>query len=328
MDKEKMKVFITGSAGFIGMHLASMFIKEGHEVVSIDSLLSSYGGNLPRKRSEYLLREFNHKIRIADINLLDESDLLNFIGASDLLIHLAAWPGVRQGQALPSKYSLNNIVAFSRIIAAVHSLQLPKFFFASSSSIYGDLGLDGPVKETDATGTNLKSHYAVNKWMNELEAKSYGDLGSTSIVALRFFTAYGPWGRPDMAYWTFLEKIFRGEVIELYGENGGWRNFTFIADLVNIVHQLSQTDMKKNYQALNIACGSPIETVEMLSLIHKISGIKDLKINQVDRPSVDVEKTWANLESLKSIIALPTPTSMETGLGSFFDWFIKNKEKS
>ena len=120
-----MKVFITGSAGFIGMHLTSEFIKQGHEVVSLDSLCPSYGGDLSEKRSRFLAENYGHSLIKADINVLSENELLNAIGDSELLIHLAAWPGVRQGQENPDKYSLNNILWFSRVIAAAHKLELP-----------------------------------------------------------------------------------------------------------------------------------------------------------------------------------------------------------
>lgn len=304
------------------MHVTSKFIQEGHQVASLDSMSPSYGGGLSYQRSEFLLKQYNHKVLVADINSLSEMELLSTIGDCDLLVHLAAWPGVRQGQEIPTKYSLNNVIGFSRIIAAVHTLGIPKFLFSSSSSVYGDLGLSGPVREEQATGLKLKSHYAVNKWMNELEARSYSEVGQTSITALRFFTAYGPWGRPDMAYWTFLENILSGRSINLFGENGGMRNFTYITELVDIVYKLAVLELQTRFQAVNVTCGAPIETLEMLMTLQKILGAEKLEISRVSRPSEDVEKTWANLDLLSSLVPLPAPTPIYKGLENFSKWYM------
>ena len=319
-NESSMRVGITGAAGFIGMHLTSDLLLNGHQVVGLDSLSPAYGGELSRRRAKHLLEQFNFQIANHDILTLGNDKLTDLFRDCDYLVHLAAWPGVRSGQIYPNQYSGHNILGFSKILNVAREIKPQKFFYASSSSIYGDLAKNGAVKERDATGLNLKSYYAATKWINETEARANQTLVDFPTTALRFFTVYGPWGRPDMAYWSFLESLRADLPISLYGD-GGSRNFTYIDDAVNIITKLLISDLSAEHRSLNIACGNPIPTTELLSAIAKKVGIKSPRIEIVPRPSVDVEKTWADLTYLSTHIELPAPTKLQVGVNAFVDWY-------
>jgi UDP-glucuronate 4-epimerase len=255
-----------------------------------------------------------------DIAVCEQSDLLNSFSGCEVVVHLAAWPGVRQGQLLPAQYAKNNVLAFSEMLDAMRTLKPKHFLYASSSSIYGDLAQQGPVNESDATGLNLKSYYAATKWMNETEARATQELVDFPITALRFFTVYGPWGRPDMAYWSFLEKIKKDEEISLYGESGGSRNFTYIADCVDILAKLIEVPLLAEHRSINIACGEPDETINFLNAIADCAK-SPAKIKVVTRPKVDVEKTWADLGKIGGLVTLPKQTPLSEGVANFVSWY-------
>ena len=315
-----MKIGITGAAGFIGMNLVESLLTSGHELVGIDSLNPAYGGNWSRLRSAHLKTKFDFNVKVLDISDCQLSDLTDTFSEAEVVVHLAAWPGVRQGQLLPALYSKNNVLGFSKMLEAMRALQPKHFLYASSSSIYGDLAQEGPVCESDATGLNLKSYYAATKWMNETEARATQELVEFPMTALRFFTVYGPWGRPDMAYWTFLEKIKENQEISLYGATGGSRNFTYIADCVDILTKLIETPLSAQHRSLNIACGEPEETITFLNTIADCAK-SPAKIKVVQRPKVDVEKTWADLKILGELVQLPIQTPMSEGIANFVAWY-------
>ncbi len=315
-----MRIGITGAAGFIGMHLTESLLKAGHVVVGIDSLQPAYGGDLSKMRAEYLEKKHKFRISVLDIAECEQNDLFNSLSGCEIVVHLAAWPGVRQGQLLPAVYAKNNVLAFSKMLEAMRKLKPKHFLYASSSSIYGDLAQQGPVIESDASGLNLKSYYAATKWMNETEARATQELVDFPITALRFFTVYGPWGRPDMAYWSFLEKIKKHEEISLYGETGGSRNFTYIAECVDILARLIDLPLSPEHRSINIACGEPDETITFLNAIAN-SAKSPAKIKVVARPKVDVEKTWADLGKISGLVTLPKQTPLPEGVANFVSWY-------
>lgn len=315
-----MKIGITGAAGFIGMHLTDSLLSNGHEVVGIDSLKPAYGGDLSIHRANNLREIHDFEVDVLDISETKVINLVKLFEDCEVVVHLAAWPGVRQGQLMPNLYAKNNVTAFSNILEAVRETKPKHFMYASSSSIYGDLAKNGPVRETDASGLNLKSYYAATKWMNETEARASQELVDFPITGLRFFTVYGPWGRPDMAYWSFLEKVKSNQEISLYGETGGSRNFTYIKDSVKILVSLIGTDLTAKHRSLNIACGDPDETIQMLKAI-AIAAKGEPKIRIVERPKVDVEKTWADLQNISELITLPRQTPLVSGVSEFVSWY-------
>ncbi len=315
-----MRVGITGAAGFIGMHLTDLLLSNGHEVVGIDSLNPAYGGNLSLHRANHLKQSHDFDVNVLDISETRVDELVEIFKDCEVIVHLAAWPGVRQGQLMPILYAKNNVTAFSNILQAIREIKPKHFMYASSSSIYGDLANNGPVSEADASGLNLKSYYAATKWMNETEARASQELVEFPITALRFFTVYGPWGRPDMAYWSFLEKIKNNQEISLYGETGGSRNFTYIKDSVSILARLIESNLTANHRAINIACGNPDETIQLLRELANSTKIEP-KIKVVERPKVDVEKTWADLHDVSNLISLPAQTPLALGVREFVTWY-------
>jgi UDP-glucuronate 4-epimerase len=320
-----MKIGITGAAGFIGLHLTESLLLEGHEVIGIDSLQPAYGGQLSQLRAKFLRDKFNFEIRVLDIAECDRNELVQVLGGCEVILHLAAWPGVRQGQLMPALYAKNNVLVFSKMLETVRVVKPKHFIYASSSSVYGDLAQEGPVRESDATGLNLRSYYAATKWMNETEARACQELVEFPMTALRFFTVYGPWGRPDMAYWSFLEKIKKNQEISLYGETGGSRNFTYITDCINILTKLIEVPLTCEHRAINIACGEPSETINFLNIIADCAK-SSANIKVVPRPKVDVEKTWADLKKIRELIELPAQTSMSEGVAKFVSWYESNIE--
>ena len=320
---KKNKILITGGAGFIGFHLALKFSEDSsNKVVVIDNLQPAYGTNLANIRKEILLQ---HNILFIQEDI-SKNDFMNHDELSDIdyLIHLAAWPGVRKGQELPAEYYKNNINAFGNILQLSRTANLKKFFFASSSSVYGDMGNSGPVDEASANGMNLKSFYSMTKWANEIAAKSFCEISNVPTIALRFFTVYGEFGRPDMAYWKFSKNILTGEVIQLYGEKGGVRNFTAIESVVYAIDQLIKCDIDfstTKYLPINIADPETFPTRLMLDILEKnLDSPHKASISYLNRPKEDVEITWANVRRLESLIGKLPKTDFEKNIANFASW--------
>ncbi|MFN5337943.1 MAG: NAD-dependent epimerase/dehydratase family protein [Bacteroidota bacterium] len=321
------RVVVTGAAGFIGMHAVQEFIDSGYEVTCIDNLKPAYGGDLAAMRSENL--RANYSTEVVNLDLAEEKnlhELANIFHGAHAVIHLAAWPGVRQSQQIPHAYARANLSAFTYVLEAVRLARPSLFMFASSSSIYGDLGDHGPVKEHDANGVGLRSFYAATKWANEILAKNHSSITGIPTMALRFFTVYGEFGRPDMAYWTFLEKMLKGEKLSLYGDTGGKRNFTYVKDASRILLKLTEQSFS-GYQPINIALDEPVTTYEFLTRISESAGVEPL-VEIVPRPTVDVASTWADQTSLISLIGKLTPTPIEFGVARFVDWYKREVHKN
>ena len=315
------KIVVTGAAGFIGSHLSHGLISNPNNyVLGIDNLRPAYGGNWSELRVAGLVNCNNFEFHELDLTSADPLRIAQLFEGAHSVIHLAAWPGVRTSQLAPHEYSKANLTGFGNVLEGIRLSKPRQFLFASSSSVYGDLGIVGPVHESSATGKNVKSYYAATKWANEVLAKSHSSITNVPTLALRFFTVFGEAGRPDMAYWTFLEKIKSGTPIDLYGPTGGSRNFTYVKDAVNILMRLIESEISA-YSALNIAAGEPIDTLKFVETLSILAGA-ELKLNIVERPYVDVEKTWADLSELKRVIGEVIPTAPESGLQNFVDWYL------
>lgn len=317
-----MRIAVTGAAGFIGFHLSKHLIGSGNEVTLIDNLDAAYGRSLPMLRSHLLEESFGVQFKFCDLHAIDDQEILSLLEGAEAVVHLAAWPGVRQSRLQPLAYSKNNINTFNKVIEAVRVLNTPKFVFASSSSVYGNLGVNGPVSEDEADGKNLLSYYANTKWINELVAQHYASNYNISATALRLFTVYGPLGRPDMAYWKFADKLSRKEVIHLHGKSGGSRCFTFIEDVVQIIAALLQPEVSLvGTKSLNISNGKPSTTLELLNSLAKSLDITTFEYSEIERPKDDVETTWANTLNLDRLIKRIPSTSLEMGISRFVNWY-------
>lgn len=319
----KQRVLITGAAGFVGSHLVSAILqKKSYEVTGVDNFSAPYGGSHCQRRAANLINDFGFAVDFVDLSTCSGSDLFSAYGKFDIVVHLAAWPGVRFGQLSPNEYYRNNVAAFGNILEYANLAKPTKFLFASSSSVYGDLGEAGPVTEELADGMNLKSFYAATKWSNEILAESHHEISGVPTVALRFFTFYGPDGRPDMAYWKFLNSILLDEEIELFGLDGGIRNFTFIDDAVQMLLELLKINFT-GYKPINIASSSPITTLELLEVLGKKLGSIP-RYRTAVRPLFDASVTHADTSYLKSLIGNYNESGITAGIDSFVDWYMNS----
>jgi UDP-glucuronate 4-epimerase len=320
-----VKIGVTGAAGFIGMNFSLKLLRSGHKIVGIDNLQSSYGESLPQLRLQEITKFSSFEYHNLDLSIVSSEELIHSLMGCEVIFHLAAWPGVRQSNSMPASYHRNNVTTFSNMLNAISVIKPRRFFFASSSSVYGD-NPGVPSKESDAIGANLKSYYAATKWINEIEARNFPKIKGVHITALRFFTVYGPWGRPDMAYWKFLNNLFKGEEIQLFGEGGGIRNFTFIDDAIDILQRLLDCELFEGVDALNIAASNPMKTLDLITKLAEFSNKTPL-INVVPRPEYDADMTWADTSLLQNFVNTATSVNLHDGVLKFYEWFYEYSKK-
>jgi UDP-glucuronate 4-epimerase len=314
-----MNILITGICGFIGFNLAQYLQCSGHNVKGIDNLTSSYSHPIQEARRQNLkdlgVEVLFQDLRNVDFELTRKS--LGYNGNLDVLIHLAAWPGVLRSVSEPEKYFDNNVDAFMDVLKSVKILSPKTFLYASSSSVYGDLARDVACQETDKLPEAL-NFYALTKQMNEQIANQY-HFPNTQICGLRFFTVFGPWGRPDMAYWKFADAILNRRIIELRGENGGFRDFTSVNDLVRVIENLC-TSNKNLPPILNMAKGESRPTLELITNLEKHLGIA-AKIDIVARSDSEASSTLSDPTLLNSTLGEFLWTDFETATQGFANWF-------
>ncbi len=314
-----MNILITGIAGFVGLNLAKHLNTLGHYVAGIDNLKSSYEHPIQLDRNEHLkeigIKVLNEDLRKIDFDTLNES--LGFETEIDVFIHLAGWPGVLRSVSEPEKYYENNVDAFMCILKAVNKLRPKKFLYASSSSVYGDLASNMACRE-DGQLPKALNFYALTKQIDELLADQY-PMPDIQVCGLRFFTVFGAWGRPDMAYWKFAESILKKQTIELRGESGGRRDFTSINDLVRVIEILCKTDHELP-PIINVAKGESRPTSELLSNLEKNFGIP-AHIKIVDRSASEATTTLSDASLLNKFLGEFTWTHFEDATVEFADWF-------
>lgn len=327
-----MKIVVTGAAGFIGMHLCENLIKKGHEIIcAIDSLNPVYGTDLPNLRS-MRLKKSGIKITQIDIAKISTGELVKEFSGAEVIVHLAAYGGVRQSAITPDKYSISNLTGFTNILEVVRIVKPSIFLFASSSSVYGETTSIYPQKEESATGTNLVSYYAATKWVNEVLAQSHAKNYKINSVAMRFFTVYGTYGRPDMSYMNFLEKILNSEQIELFGQNGGYRSFSYVLDVTSIIGQIIESEAlisrlsnsSTHFEALNIGNSNTATARELIHFLEKESN-KKAHIKIVERPLFDVSATSASMIKTFSFLdRTPEFTNLADGIEKFSQWYLND----
>ena len=334
-----MKILVTGSAGFIGFHCVNRFASEGHEVVGIDNLNDYYDVGLKHARlmesginpEQVVEGKYVSSVKFEGYQFI-KGDISNrnfvqkiFSDANsfDVVLHLAAQAGVRYSLINPDAYVESNINGFYSILEACRKNPVKHLIYASSSSVYGN-STKVPFIETDMTDDTV-SLYAATKKSNELFAYNYSHLFRIPTTGLRFFTVYGPWGRPDMAYYGFVEKIIRGEEISLFNAGDMYRDFTYIDDIVEGISRLldkppfaSAPEVPK--RILNIGNASPVYMKDFISLLeHKLS--KKATINALPMQETDVYKTFANISALVALTEYHPVTGIEQGLNRFLDWY-------
>lgn len=331
-----MRIFITGNAGFIGFHLTIKCLEEGYEVFGFDSINDYYDTQLKKSRLDQLgisiddsIKKYKSKL-FANFNFvkgdLEDKILLESVFASfqpDLVIHLAAQAGVRYSISNPEKYIQSNIIGFFNVIDVCKKFQVGKFIYASSSSVYGD-NHTVPFKETMNVDKPI-SFYAATKKSNELIAHCYSNLFNIQTIGLRFFTVYGPFGRPDMAYFSFTKSIIENKSIDVYNNGNLSRDFTHIDDIVNgidlIVNSLLNKSSKlENYEVFNIGNSNPVKLISFINTLSNIIG-KPANINFLPMQDGDVHDTFADVSKLKEKVDYSPKTNLPEGLLSFVKWY-------
>lgn len=322
-----MKCLITGSSGFIGYHVAKNLINSSNNVIGIDNHNDYYDVELKKSRLNQLLKlEGNFDFFNYDLNDNDKLKNLFENNEFDVVIHLAAQAGVRYSIENPKAYIKSNIDGFFNILDLSKDFKVPHLIFASSSSVYGN-NSEESFSTSDFTDSPV-SLYAASKKSNELMAHSYASLYQMKITGLRFFTVYGEWGRPDMAYYSFAQKIFKGEQINLFNNGNLERDFTYISDIVdginNVMKIMPNYFDKKNYEVpfelFNLGNNKPSKLRHFVQTIEKYCG-KAAKLNFVEMQKGDVFRTAANLDKEKSIIKYNPVVDLDSGIKNFINWY-------
>ncbi len=315
-----MKYLLTGAAGFIGFHTACKLINEGHEVVCVDNFSSYYSKDLKILRAKNLEKMFKQKILKFD--LCDSAKIEKVITSykPDSVIHLAAQAGVRMPLKDFGKYVESNLLGFSNLIISSARFGIENFIYASSSSVYGNES----AKKLDENLGNLKpiSFYGATKLSNEILASSISYTTGMKTRGLRFFTVYGPFGRPDMAYFRLMSAALNNKSFNLFGNGTISRDFTFISDNVNSIHLLSRdlyTRDQGHSDVVNVGGGSPYSMNDLVCEVQKATGQK-ININLLEKDLSDVLSTNASTQVLCSLIDFTPATSLTDGIQQFHEW--------
>ena len=322
------RVFVTGCAGFIGFHVSQRLLQMGHEVLGLDNLNQFYNEGLKDARLALLRKDSKFEFvqgDIADGNCAEQVFRQHEFGP---VIHLAAQAGVRYSLENPHLYVQSNVVGFVNLLEKARKKQVPHFVFASSSSVYG-VNRKTPFSEQDNVDHPI-SLYAATKKSDELIAHVYAHLYSLPITGLRFFTVYGPWGRPDMALFKFCKAIFEGKPIDVYNYGDMKRDFTYVDDVVEGVIRTMQkppaTKHEKDnagsplYSIYNIGNNQPVELTRLIQVIEEKIGKKAV-LNMLPMQPGDVPLTYADIDALSSHTGYRPYTPIEEGVGRFVDWY-------
>jgi len=317
----KNRVLITGSAGFIGFHLSKYFLDNKFSVIGIDNLNDYYSVKLKISRNNILKKYNNYKFYKSDIINKDKIFRIFKENKIDFVINLAAQAGVQYSLKNPFVYVKTNILGFLNIIEASKKYKVKKILYASSSSIYGSNKIF-PFKENQKTDNPI-SLYAATKKSNELIANVYSYIFKIKFIGLRFFTVYGPWGRPDMSLFIFTKNILNNKKIVVYNKGNMFRDFTYIDDIVDVVYRLAiSKKIKKSFNIFNIGGSRSIRLNKYINLIEKYTNKKAKKIYK-EKLKSDVEKTLSNTQNLKKVIQKEKYTKVESGIQNFISWYKK-----
>lgn len=333
-----VKILITGTAGFIGSHLTRRLLDEGYEVAGIDNLNDYYDVQLKKDRLDMLLK---HSIKNYEIDLANNEAVDEVFGleSPDIVINLAAQAGVRYSLENPQIYIDSNINGFINILEGCRHHAVSHLIYASSSSVYGANTL-----KPFSTSVNIDhplSLYAATKKANELMAHTYSHLFNIPTTGLRFFTVYGPWGRPDMALFKFTEAIVNDLPIDVYNYGDMMRDFTYVDDIVEAITLLIKKPAQPNlnwsgdypdpssskapYKIYNIGNNHPVKLMDFIEAIENKLG-KEAEKNYLKMQSGDVPETYADVDDLYKNINFKPQTNIQTGVNHFVDWFLKYYE--
>jgi len=314
-------VIVTGAAGFIGMHVAERLLARGETVIGVDVFNAYYDPALKDARAARL--EGRPGFTMVRLDIAEHEALLELVKSSGArrIVHLAAQAGVRYSIDNPFAYERSNLAGHLSVLEACRHGGVEALVYASSSSVYGERPLAGEgFKETDPAEAPV-SLYAATKRSCELLSQSYASLYGFPQAGLRFFTVYGPWGRPDMAYFSFTQKILRGEPIEVYGEGRMARDFTYIDDIVDgIVGVLDNPPPQGGHEVYNIGDSNPVGLMDMIAALESAIGRQAEKVFLPMQPG-DVPATYADVSKLHALTGYQPKVGVEEGLQRFAAWY-------
>ena len=328
-----MRIFVTGTSGFIGYHFAQRLLADGHQITGFDALTPYYDVALKRARQDLLARHANFisiEAQLEDMSALRHA----WGGGHDIVLHLAAQAGVRYSIEHPRAYLDANVTGTFNLLEAVRDTPPRHFLFASTSSVYG-ANLAMPFRETDRTDHPL-TVYAATKKATEVLSHATSHIRGLPVTALRFFTVYGPWGRPDMAPMRFARAILGGAPIDVYNHGNMKRDFTFIDDLVEAMVRLipaapvagegcapvDSLSPVAPWRAVNIGRGAPVDLMDFIATLETALGRKAV-LNMMPMQQGDVPATFANADLLEKLTGFRPSTPLAAGVASFARWYLE-----
>ena len=329
------RVLVTGTAGFIGFHLAKLLLAEGMQVHGFDGMTDYYDVTLKQKRHAMLLQ---NEAFSASEGMLEDEELFWKVADDfkpDVIVHLAAQAGVRYSLENPRAYIDSNVVGTFNVMEAARKLEVQHLLMASTSSVYG-ANEEMPFNEMEKADTQL-TIYAATKKANESMAHSYAHLWNLPTTMFRFFTVYGPWGRPDLALYKFVDAILEGRPIDIYNHGDMYRDFTYVGDLVRSIKLLIETppvrpatkeDINEGdslspvapYRVVNIGNSEKVRLLDFVDAIEDELGVKAIR-NYMDIQPGDVPATWANASLLEGLTGYCPNTPIKEGIRDFVTWF-------
>lgn len=329
-----MKILVTGAAGFIGYHLCEKLIAMGHNVVGLDNINDYYDVNLKLARLQQLgifhditeneiieSQKHGSLFKFIKLNIADKLNLPVLFKNEkfDVVCNLAAQAGVRYSLQKPFVYVESNIVGFVNILEACRNFNVKTLVYASSSSVYG-LNDKIPFSVEDNVDQPI-SLYAATKKSNELMAHTYSHLFNIKTIGLRFFTVYGPWGRPDMAMFLFTDAVLHDKPIEVFNDGNLYRDFTYIDDIINgVLATIIDNKDVPNNKLYNIGNSKPVKLLDFIAEIEKATGKKAIK-NMMPMQPGDVEKTWADVSGMQNDFEYRPSTDVSEGVKQFVSWY-------
>jgi UDP-glucuronate 4-epimerase len=314
-------ILVTGAAGFIGSHACVQIARLGHSVVGCDNFNDYYDPALKRARVDHLLSPVG--VQCDAVELADAAAVRALFADAKpgIVIHLAAQAGVRYSIDHPEAYVQSNLVGFANVLEVCRHHSVAHLVYASSSSVYGDR-TDAPFRESQPTDSPV-SLYAATKKANELMAHAYSHLYGLRATGLRFFTVYGPWGRPDMAYFSFAEKLCAGQPLPVFGNGTLQRDFTYIDDIVEGVVRMALSQAcgaTPAHEIFNIGNHRPVTVLTFIETLARHLGINPV-LQMLPMQPGDVTMTCADVDKLRARVGFEPSTPLDEGLGHFVDWF-------
>ena len=316
-------ILVTGSLGFIGFHLCKALCYK-QKVLGLDNINNYYSKTKKIQRLKILSKSKNFKFKKIDLSSYDKVNKFLKRYRIQKIIHLAAQPGVRISLKHPLNTLNQNLLPFINILEIARIKKVKKFIYASSSSVYGKTK-KYPFNEGD---NQIKpvSVYGATKYANEILASSYSENFKLQCVGLRFFTVYGPYGRPDMAYYSFLDNLKKNRTIKVFNEGNMLRDFTYIDDVVYGIVKVLKTKFKEKNEIINIGKGKPDKLMKLINNLENSYG-KKFKIDFTDNiPLGDIKKTYSNTMKAKKIISWKPKISLKDGIKKFVTWYLKDND--